>query len=220
MRRSWWSLAVVLWVGGCDCGGQAGPDSGVDASTPVSLAWPAGARLEVTAATDSHATLTWPAALGPVTKYRLEVDGAAQDVATPGFTLGGLVVGHHTAVSVVAVGHEGTQTPPLRAEAAATEPLLVPAGDISTDFCGANAFLQRGETIPCASLAVVIGHVRTRDGAGVPGMRVSVLNHPEWGEAVSQPDGLFAIAVAAGRQTITLTSDSFIHIQRNVSGLA
>ena len=217
MRRIW--LGVVLVLAGCDCGGQGGDDGGQpDASTPVALAWPAGARLEVSAATDSSATLSWPAALGPVAKYRLETDGTAQDVAAPSFNLSGLVVGHHVAVSVVAVGSDGTQTPALRAEASATEPLVVPDGDISTDFCGANAFLQRGTAIPCDQFAVVIGHVRTREGAGVPGMRVSVLNHPEWGEAVSQADGLFALAVAAGRHTVALSSDSFIHLQRNVSG--
>lgn len=94
-------------------------------------------------------------------------------------------------------------------------PLEVPDGDISTDFCGSNAFLQQGSAqIPCELFSVVVGHVRTRDGVGVPGMLISVLGHPEWGSSLSQADGQYALAVAAGRHTIEARASAFVPIQR------
>lgn len=210
---------VLLLLAGCDCGPKPTPDGGTPPQ-PEALAWPEGARLIVTATTADSATLEWPAALGPVSSYRLTSSLGTRELATTTASLDSLVLGQHHRVSVVAVGTDGTETAPLVAEVAAAPKLDVPDGDISTDFCGANTFLVRGEAIPCEQLAVVTGHVRTRDGVGVPGLRVSVLKHPEWGSTLTQADGLYALAVAAGRHTVQLRAPSFLPLQRQVRAQA
>jgi len=132
-----------------------------------------------------------------------------------------LTPGQHLPMEVIAIAADGTTTTPLRAEVAPAPKVLAPEGDISTDFCGANAFLKQGTAeIPCALFSVMLGHVRTRDGIGVPGMRVSALGHPEWGSTTSQADGLYALAVAAGRHTLRLEASAFISLQRTVTAPA
>ena len=63
MRGSTWGLAAwaTLALAGCNCEPAGGPD----AATAVTLAWPTGARLEITATTSSTAELKWPDAQGP-----------------------------------------------------------------------------------------------------------------------------------------------------------
>lgn len=219
MRVSTYGLAAwaILVLAGCNCEPKGGPD----ASTPLTLEWPANARLEITATTTSSADLKWPDALGPLATYRLTVATIAQDQAGTTASLTGLTSGRHLHVDVVAVATDGTTTPPLRAEVAPSTALEVPDGDISTDFCGANAFLSQGSAaIPCDVFSVLVGHAYTTDGVGVPGMRISVIDHPEWGTAISQTDGLYALAVAAGRHTLELRASAFIPIQRLVTAKA
>ncbi len=212
MAHRWGGLFSVLFMmSGCNCDPQGGPD----ASTAQSLEWPPGATLEITATTATSAGLRWPEARGAVANYRLTWPGVTRDETGTTATLTGLSLGNHLPVEVVAVARDGTVTPPLRAEVAPAPKLDVPEGDISTDFCGSNAFLLQGSAqIPCELLSVVVGHVRTRDGVGVPGMRVSVLGHAEWGSTLSQADGQYALAVAAGRHTLDVRASSFLPIQR------
>lgn len=159
--RAWW-LVVMSILTGCNCHPDPTPDGG-PTETPPALAWPAGARLTITDTTENSASLRWPQATGPVASYRLTANGESRDLTTTDTVLSPMRPGAHVAVSVVAVDAAGNVTPPLHAEAAAAEKLVAPDGDVSTDFCGANAFLIRGVSIPCESLAVVTGHVRTRD---------------------------------------------------------
>lgn len=196
---------------GCTC---EPPPSTPDASTPPTIAWPPGAKLQVVATTSTTAQLQWPSADGAVANYRLTWPGATRDETGTTAVLSGLLEGKHLPVEVVALTADGLSTEPLRAEVAPAAPLEPTDGDISTDFCGANAFLQRGVPIPCDEFSALIGHVRTRDGVGVPGLRVSVLGHPEWGTATTQADGLYALGMAAGRLTVDLRASSFIPLQR------
>ena len=141
--------------------------------------------------------------------YRLSWPGVTRDEVSTTASLTGLTLGNHLPIEVIALAADGTATPPLRAEVAPAPRLDAPEGDISTDFCGANAFLSQGSAqIPCELLSVVVGHVRTRDGVGVPGMLVSVLGHAEWGSTRSQADGQYALAVAAGRHTLDVRASS------------
>lgn len=184
MRRSRWAAAcwLLLVASGCNCQPELTPD----ASTPLTLSWPEGARIEITATTEGSAELRWPEAVGPVATYRVTWPNESRDEAGTTTSLTSLTPGEHLPVEVIAVAADGTTTTPLRAEVASAAKLEIPDGDISTDFCGANAFLRRGTAaIPCELFSVLVGHVRTRDGVGVPGMRVSVLSHPEWGSATS-----------------------------------
>lgn len=69
-------------------------------------------------------------------------------------------------------------------------------------------------------MSVIIGHALTRDGVGVPGLTVSIVNHPEFGQTTSQADGQYALAVPAGRWTVDLHATSFIGVQRWVTARA
>ena len=124
----------MLVLTGCNCDPKGEPD----ASTPLTLEWPAGARLEITATTTSTAELKWPAALGPVASYRITWPGNGRDEVGTTTRLEALTLGQHLPVEVVALATDGTMTPPLRAEVAPTTKLDVPDGDISADFCGAT----------------------------------------------------------------------------------
>jgi len=180
MRRGTWAVVVVglsVFASGCaSCGGTLGTDGG------GALSWPPGARLEVVATTSTTALLQWPAAQGPVSGYHLTLVGRGTTEATgTSFLVDGLVTGQHLSASVVAYSSAET-TGPLHAEVAGATPLQVPDGDISLDFCQANTFLKQGTAdIPCNTLSVLLGHVLTQEGSGVPGLTVSVLNHPEFG---------------------------------------
>lgn len=134
--RCWVMLGMVV-LGGCTCD----PKSEPDASTPDVVAWPEGARLEVTATTESTADVAWPAALGPVTSYRLSSSLDTRDTTETSARFTSLAPGRHVTVEVVALDEAGHPTPPLRAEVAPAPKLAVTEGDISTDFCGASAFL-------------------------------------------------------------------------------
>jgi hypothetical protein len=224
MRTRSGGIAVVVGLAmlgaGCSCQPEPTPPDG---GTPVitTLAWPEGAMLEVSATTITSATLRWPAAVGDVTGYRLTIDGQPRELTAMSETLTGLAAGRHLATQVVAFAADGTETTALLAEVAPAEPFAVSDGDISTDFCGANTFLVApNANIPCEVFSVVIGRVTTSSGSGVPGMRVSVVGHPEWGATTSQADGTFAIGVAAGRLTLQLSSTSFLSMQRTVTALA
>jgi hypothetical protein len=215
MRVAWWgavavgALALAVTGLGCTCGGTAAADAGVP------LAWPTGARLEVAATTSTTALLRWPQAQGPVVGYHLSVEGrGTSEVTGESALVEGLSAGQHLEASVLAFSSE-TETEALHAEVAAATPLQVADGDVSLDFCQANAFLKQGAVdVPCDTLSVLVGHVLTKDGAGVPGLTVTVLHHPEFGSATSQADGLYALAVPAGKWTVEVKAESFISAQR------
>lgn len=90
-----WAMLVLT---GCNCDPKGEPD----ASTPLTLEWPAGARLEITATTTSTAELKWPAALGPVASYRITWPGNGRDEVGTTTRLEALTLGQHLPVEVVA----------------------------------------------------------------------------------------------------------------------
>src|SRR5207302_741233 len=53
-------------------------------------------------------------------------------------------------------------------------------------------------TINLIRAAAVRGKVTTRDGAALPGVKITILNHPEFGETLSRVDGMFDMAVNGG----------------------
>jgi hypothetical protein len=141
----WWLAVVVVLLGGCNCNPPSTPDSGTPTPPPPeAVAWPEGARLEITETTATSASVQWPTALGAVTSYRLIWPDGTQDSTSTSYTFTALTAHKHLPVEVIALADDGTKTPPLRAEVAPATKLNAPDGDISTDFCGANAFLKQG----------------------------------------------------------------------------
>ena len=84
---------------------------------------------------------------------------------------------------------------------------------VSTALFNADSFLFSGTspvqtgvasgTIVPATMAVVRGQVLNRAGSALPGVTVTVVNHPEFGSTVTQGDGTFDMAVNGG-QTLRL----------------
>jgi len=86
-------------------------------------------------------------------------------------------------------------------------PPLVQTG-VPTDFSNATAFLYEGSnppqtgvapgTMQARRVAVAHGRVLDRAGASLSGVKVTVLNHPEWGQTLTRADGAYEFAVNGG----------------------
>jgi RHS repeat-associated protein len=72
-------------------------------------------------------------------------------------------------------------------------------------------------TIKSARVAVLRGAVKARDGQGLGGVTVTVLDHPELGQTTTRADGGYDLAVnGGGPLTITFERTGFISAQREV----
>ena len=98
---------------------------------------------------------------------------------------------------------------------------------VATTVAAGTEFLYTGldpiqtgvapNTIIPARAAVVRGKITDRDGAPLWGVKVSILNHPEFGETLSRGDGMFDLAVnGGGLLTLKYEREGFIPAQRQV----
>ena len=72
-------------------------------------------------------------------------------------------------------------------------------------------------TINPIRAAVLRGKVMTRDGAPLSGVRITILNHPEFGQTLSRGDGMFDMAVnGGGLLTVSYEKAGFPPAQRQV----
>ncbi|MDF2958643.1 MAG: repeat protein [Paenibacillus sp.] len=63
--------------------------------------------------------------------------------------------------------------------------------------------------------AVLRGKVTDEAGNPLPGVKVSILNHGEWGQTLSRADGMFDMAVTGiGTLTVVWSKDGYMSIQR------
>ena len=92
----------------------------------------------------------------------------------------------------------------------------------ATDFLytGPNA-VQTGVaagTINVTRAGVIRGKVITRDRAALPGVKITILNHPEFGQTLSRVDGVFDMAVNGGGSLIVSYEKSgLIPVQRQMN---
>jgi RHS repeat-associated protein len=104
---------------------------------------------------------------------------------------------------------------------------VAPPLDLSTvtDLAAATEFLYTGShpiqtgvlsgTIEARRVAVLRGKVLTRSGAPLPGVSITVLHHPEFGQTLSRADGMFDLAVnGGGLLTINYQKDGYLPAQR------
>lgn len=98
---------------------------------------------------------------------------------------------------------------------------------VRTDLGEATAFLYTGAdpiqvgvapgTIKGERAAVIRGTVHTRSGAGLPGVTVTVADHPEFGHTTTRDDGGYDLAVnGGGRLVVDVTKDGYPSAQRSV----
>jgi YD repeat-containing protein len=83
---------------------------------------------------------------------------------------------------------------------------------VSTVLANSTAFLYSGSnpiqtgvaagTILPASAAVIRGHVYLQSGAALPGVTVTIANHPEFGTTLTQADGSYDVAVNGGQRLL------------------
>jgi RHS repeat-associated protein len=70
-------------------------------------------------------------------------------------------------------------------------------------------------TIERLRAAELRGIVKTRSGAGLPGVRITVLGHPEFGQTLSRSDGAFDLVVNGGHLvTVNYEKTGFLPAQR------
>ncbi len=123
---------------------------------------------------------------------------------------------------VVSLGQAGHALPP---DPAAVAPALDPT--VPTDIFTSTAFLYNGavpiqtgmlpETIEERRVCVMRGLVTTRDGDALPGVRITALNHPEYGQTLSRADGMFDFVVNGGGYVVlNYQKDGYLPAQRQV----
>lgn len=118
-------------------------------------------------------------------------------------------------------GTLGQATPP---NPASNAPPLMP--NTFNDLGSSTAFLYTGSnavqigvvpgTIAPARAAVVRGKVTKRDKSSLPGVRVAILNHPEYGYTFTRQDGMFDLAVNGGLYTVDFEAIGYCPAQRQV----
>lgn len=160
----------------------------------------------------SSASYTTPVTLltDNATRYRVLVSGVNNSVTSSVVTL-----------TVSAATQQSTLPP---------DPVTIaPVIDatIATNLATATSFLYTGVnpvqtgvsagTIKEQRVAVLRGKVLNRDNSPLSGVKISVLNHPEFGQTLSRVDGMFDLAVNGGGQlTIQYQKDGFIASQRPI----
>ncbi len=98
---------------------------------------------------------------------------------------------------------------------------------VATTLISATKFLYTGPnpiqtgvvsgTIQPLRVAVLRGKVLTREGAALPGVTISILDHPEFGQTLSRLDGMFDMAVNGGSQvTVKYEKQGYLPLQRQV----
>jgi RHS repeat-associated protein len=122
-------------------------------------------------------------------------------------------------------GTPGVTTPP---DPASVAPALAP--NQFNPFGASTAFLYTGAnpiqigvapgTIQAVQAAVLRGTVRGRNFAPLPGVRVALLNHPEFGYTYTRTDGMFDMAVNASQFTVDFEAIGYnaVHRQAQLTG--
>ena len=214
----------------------SGVQTGISVTDSVAPTWPAGSALSAVATSMSTAHLSWTAAADNVgvTAYRLYRNGTL-DQTLSGSTLatdvGGLAVGVSTSFQLQAGDAAGNWSAGGPIASVTTTPpdpqLIAPPIDltVSTTLASATSFLYTGPnaiqmgvapgTIAPTRAAVVRGLVRDRASQPLPGVKISVLNHPEYGNTWSRADGRYDLAVNGGdRLTVKYDRSDLLPVQR------
>ena len=98
---------------------------------------------------------------------------------------------------------------------------------VSTGLAESTEFLYTGDdrvqegmsqgTINEDRVAILRGTVTTRDGALLAGVKVTVLDHMEFGWTLSREDGMFDLAInGGGLVTVNYAKDGFLTAQRHI----
>ena len=114
----------------------------------------------------------------------------------------------------------GTTTPPEPVPSPIEDTRFTPVSESTTFlYSGTNA-IQVGVaagTIKPQRAAVLRGLVKTREGTTLEGVRITLLNHPEYGHTLTRTDGMFDMAVnGGGALTVQYDKEGYLPAQRQV----
>ncbi len=147
-----------------------------------------------------------------------------EDVSSP-FTHSALDFGVTYYYVVTAVGNKGESDVSSVVSVTYSPPL---DQTVATTMHDATEFLYTGDnpiqtgveegTIEPRRVAVLRGKVLTRDGEPLPGVTITMLNHPEYGQTLSRADGMFDLAVnGGGYLTVDCEKDGHLPAQRQAN---
>jgi len=153
----------------------------------------------------------------------IDASGLAQAVAVGTATITGTLGTFNATATVQVIADTGGG--PLPPDPASVAPPLVQTA--VTTVADATAFLYTGSnpiqtgvapgTIKVLQAAVVRGQVRGANGFPIPGVTVTILNHPEFGQTLTRPDGMFDLAVnGGGLLTVNYSKTGYLPAQRQV----
>ncbi len=199
------------------------------AVTPAQVTLPIGSSqpFHATATFADQSTLdvtalsTWTSANAGIAS--VSASGIAQGVALGTTTITGTLASFSGAGQVQVIAASAQPLPP---DPSLVAPPINPT--VPTTVDQATAFLYTGPnpiqtgvtpgTIAVQRAAVIRGKVSTRDGFPLPGVTVTLLSHPEFGQTLTRPDGRFDLAVNGGGDfTIAYDKAGFLPAQRQVS---
>jgi RHS repeat-associated protein len=136
---------------------------------------------------------------------------------------GALATSGEVTVTVNAAGDGGGGLPPDPATvASAIDPTVATTMGVATSFLytGTNP-IQTGVaegTINPVRVAVIRGRVLDRQNKPLPGVTITILGHPEFGQTLSRADGRFDMAVNGGGQLILrYAKGGYLPAQRHVN---
>jgi len=229
------AIAGLALVTGCKDGGGG---EEWDSASPT---WPTGSALTASDIGQTSLRLDWNQAEDnlTVTGYRVYQDSA--EIASvsgevTGLDVSGLVLGTRYTFEVQAgdeAGNWSMDGPSLTVFTASWIPLdpatIAPPLDrtVATNLASAVEFLYTGDdpiqrgvapgTIKALRVAVLRGRVRDEDGQPVPGVKVNVLDHPEYGWTATREDGVYDLAVNGGKHLVaSYRLGGFLPVQRKI----
>ncbi len=126
------------------------------------------------------------------------------------------------ATQTITVNHSSDNLPPNPADVA-----LELDHSTATDLFLATQFLYAGNppiqtgvvpgTIKPDRVAILRGQVSNRAGEPLPGVTITILNHPEYGQTLSREDGMFDMVVnGGGLLTVDYSKPGYLFVQRQI----
>ena len=199
-------------------GGSPFVDAGAsDAALSTTPTWPAGTHAILQALGPTSLRFSWPSAIddGGIVAYAVSENGhelARVNGSSLTYDLANLTAGTQKRLSVVAYDGDGNASSSLDASATVHEPTpsevaLTPAG-LAPSFAARTSFLWTGSdplqravdaaAISAKRVVVLRGRVTGSSGTALEGVRVRVLDHSEFGYAVTREDGAYDFATNGG----------------------
>ncbi|MGH7164138.1 MAG: kelch repeat-containing protein [Nitrospiraceae bacterium] len=195
----------------------------VRVTLPVGQSWPLRATATFTdgSSTDVTSAVSWSSANSGTAS--VSAAGVAQGVTAGTATLSGSFLGFTASGDVQVTPASGETFPP---DPATVAPPLTRT--VATTLGDAMAFLYSGATpiqtgvaagtLVATRAAGLRGLVTGRDGFPIPGVTITILHHPEFGQTRTRPDGRFDLAVNGGDVlTLTYAKPGYLSAHRQVA---